>query len=75
MGSFLLSPSSYCIAMRLLCQIALGDGSFINDLTFLWDFSPESQGTKGLGHGKRHRCDRRDCAGSFDLNRIKMNVC
>lgn len=30
MGLFLLSPSSYCVAMRLLCQSASGEGSFIN---------------------------------------------
>lgn len=52
---FLLSPSSYCITMRLLCQIAFGHGPFINTDSSCGISAPQSQDIKkqkGWGMGE-----------------------
>ena len=58
MGLFLLSPSGYCVAMRLLSQIASGDGSFINTDSSWGISAPKSQDIKKQkGWGMREDMD------------------
>lgn len=75
---FLLSPSSYCVAMRLLHQIASGDGFFTNTDCLCGISAPKSQDIKKQKRdGAWGRCgrERRGGDGSFDLNRTEMRVC